>query len=88
MATKAWTGDLDGMAKRRAVRVLTVYSKTLYFIDRGTQRGVVYDAMKRFEEMLDRQNKDKARRIEVDSSGLARGPAAGTGRRPRRYRRG
>src|SRR5262245_39788789 len=35
-----WTGDLDGMIKRRRIRVLTPYSRTHYFIDRGVQRGL------------------------------------------------
>src|SRR4029453_14932087 len=30
--TKPWTGDLDGMAERRMIRVLTAYSRTQYFI--------------------------------------------------------
>jgi membrane-bound lytic murein transglycosylase MltF len=34
-----WTGDLDGMIERGFIRVLIVYSKTLYFVDNGTQRG-------------------------------------------------
>ena len=37
---KPWTGDLDGMIERRVIRVLTVYSKTIYFVDKGVQRGV------------------------------------------------
>src|SRR5512138_1076642 len=32
-AVKPWSGDLDGMIKRRVIRVLTVYSKTMYFLD-------------------------------------------------------
>jgi hypothetical protein len=32
---KEWTGDFDGMKKRRLVRVLTVYNKTNYFIDKA-----------------------------------------------------
>ena len=43
---KIWTGDLDGMIKRRVIRVLTVYNKTYYFLDKDTQRGIVYDVMK------------------------------------------
>ncbi|HVP58278.1 MAG TPA: hypothetical protein VMU02_09275, partial [bacterium] len=43
-ATKPWTGDLDGMIKRRVIRVLTVYSKTFYTVDKGVQRGAAYDA--------------------------------------------
>jgi len=38
-----WTGDLDGMIARRVIRVLTVYSKTFYFVDKGIQRGTTYD---------------------------------------------
>ena len=36
-----WTGDLDGMTKRRFVRFLVPYNKTLYMIDRGRQMGLV-----------------------------------------------
>ncbi len=30
-----WKGDLDAMIERRVIRVLTVYSKTFYFTDKG-----------------------------------------------------
>jgi ABC-type amino acid transport substrate-binding protein len=40
---RPWTGDLNGMAERRMIRVLTAYSKTQYFIDRGMPRGTAYD---------------------------------------------
>ena len=36
-----WTGDFDGMKERRLVRMLVVYSKTFYFIDKATQRDGV-----------------------------------------------
>jgi membrane-bound lytic murein transglycosylase MltF len=52
-----WTGDLDGMLKRRRIRVLTTYSKTHYFIDKGQQRGVAYDAFKEFENVLNKKYK-------------------------------
>jgi membrane-bound lytic murein transglycosylase MltF len=52
--TKPWTGDLSGMAERRMVRVLTTYSKTQYFIDRGTPRGTAYDQGKLLEETLNK----------------------------------
>jgi hypothetical protein len=32
------------MVKRRVILILTPYSKTHYFIDKGVQRGIVYDA--------------------------------------------
>jgi len=54
-AMKPWTGDLDGMIKRRFIRVLTVYSKTFYFLDKGTQRGGTYDFFRLFEEDLNKK---------------------------------
>jgi membrane-bound lytic murein transglycosylase MltF len=48
-------GDLDQMIKRRQIRVLVVYSKTFYFLDRGRQRGTTYDTMRAFEDDLNRR---------------------------------
>jgi membrane-bound lytic murein transglycosylase MltF len=64
-ATKAWTGDLDGMIKRRMIRVLVPYSKTFYFVDRGTQRGLVYEAFRIFEDDLNKKLKSKNIRVHV-----------------------
>ena len=52
--TKPWSGDLDGMVERRTVRVLTAYSRTLYFVDAGTPRGTAYDQGKLLEEYLNK----------------------------------
>jgi len=53
---KVWKGDLDGMIKRRVVRVLIPYNKTLYFLDKdGQQRGLMYDMMTAFEQDLNKQ---------------------------------
>ena len=52
---KKWTGDFDGMVKRRVIRVLVVYSKTFYFLDKGTERGIAYDALKLFEDDIIKQ---------------------------------
>ena len=51
---KPWTGDFDGMVKRRTIRILTPYSKTHYFIDRGIQRGIVYDSGMKLEEHVNK----------------------------------
>jgi membrane-bound lytic murein transglycosylase MltF len=52
----AWTGDLDVMAQKRAIRVLVPYSKTLYFVDYGgVQRGISYDFMRAFEDSLNQK---------------------------------
>jgi membrane-bound lytic murein transglycosylase MltF len=49
---KPWMGDLDGMIERRVIRVLTVNSKTIYFIDKGVQRGTAVDYARMFEKEL------------------------------------
>jgi membrane-bound lytic murein transglycosylase MltF len=63
--TSVWTGDLDGMIKRRRIRVATTYNKTHYFIDRGVQRGGVYEAFKLFEDELNARLKLKNLRVNV-----------------------
>ena len=52
-----WTGDLDGMIQRRVIRTLVAYNKTNYFVDKGTQHGIAYDAMKEFETELNKNKK-------------------------------
>ena len=60
-----WTGDFDGMRDRRLVRMLVVNSKTYYFIDKGTQRGLSYEIGMLLEKALNAGNKDRARPIRV-----------------------
>jgi membrane-bound lytic murein transglycosylase MltF len=60
-----WKGDLDGMIKRRMIRVLLPYSKTHYFIDRGVQRGVGYDALRKFEDDLNAKLKTGNLRVHI-----------------------
>jgi membrane-bound lytic murein transglycosylase MltF len=66
---KPWTGDLDGMIKRGFIRVLTVYSKTFYTVDKGIQRGAAYDAGTLFVEDLNKKlakdNKLKQKHIRL-----------------------
>jgi membrane-bound lytic murein transglycosylase MltF len=62
---KPFTGDLDGMLERRRVRILVVPSQTAYFVDKGTQRGITYDAGIAFEDELNKKRKKGSPRIEV-----------------------
>jgi membrane-bound lytic murein transglycosylase MltF len=62
---RMWHGDFDGMLERRTIRVLVPYSRTLYFNDKGAQRGLVADSLKEFETFLNRKHKLKARPITV-----------------------
>ena len=63
--SQKWTGDLDGMVNRRVIRVLTLYNKTMYFLDKDTQKGIVYDAMKAFEEDVNKTRKTGNMRVHV-----------------------
>jgi ABC-type amino acid transport substrate-binding protein len=68
---KPWTGDLDGMIQRRVIRILTVYSKTFYFVDKGVQRGGAYDAGRLFVEDLNKKlakdSKQKHKHLKVQA---------------------
>ena len=45
------------MVKRRRIRILTPYSKTHYFIDKGVQRGIVYEGALKLEYDINKQLK-------------------------------
>ena len=62
---RVWKGDLDGMKKRRLVRVLVVYSKTFYFLDKARQRGATYEAGVELEKELNPTRKSRTRPIRV-----------------------
>jgi membrane-bound lytic murein transglycosylase MltF len=66
---QSWEGDLDQMVQRRIVRVLVVPSKTFYFNDKGTQRGITYDAFQLVEQELqkrtDQDEKLKRKHLKV-----------------------
>ena len=67
-----WTGDWDGIVKRRALRVLVVYSRTFYFVDKGVQRGLTYEAFKGFEDDINKKLKTKALKFHVVFIPIAR----------------
>jgi len=47
-----WTGDLDVMAEKRVIRVLTVYGLGRYYLDDGREKGMTYEWFKMFEEFI------------------------------------
>ncbi len=65
VTTRPWTGDLDGMIQRRQIRILVPYSKTFYFVDRGTQRGLAYDIGHLFEDDLNRKLHNQHIRVHI-----------------------
>src|SRR5262249_52910971 len=52
---KPFTADLDGMIKRRIIRVGVTFNRTFYFIDKGTQRGLSYEYATLFEDALNKK---------------------------------
>lgn len=71
--SQPWTGDLDGMVKRRTIRVLVPHSKTMYFIDLGgNQRGISYELMREFEDELNKTLKTGNLRINLHFIPVAR----------------
>jgi membrane-bound lytic murein transglycosylase MltF len=62
---KAFTGDLDELVKRRAIRVAVTFNRTHYFIDRGQERGLTYEWMKIFEDDLNKDLKTGKLKVHV-----------------------
>jgi membrane-bound lytic murein transglycosylase MltF len=63
---KPWSGDLDGMIERRAVRALVAPSRMQYWIDRGRQSGAEYELLRKFEEVLNTKYKSKRKHIRIN----------------------
>ena len=61
----ARTGDLDTLLERREIRVLVPYSRTLFFNDKGAQRGLTADTLRDFEIFLNRKYPKKGYPITV-----------------------
>jgi len=60
LANKPRTGDFDAMVNSRVIRVLVPYSRTLYFSDKGHERGLTAQLVRDFERYL---NKTYAERL-------------------------
>lgn len=54
-AQRVYTGDFDTMLKRRIIRVLVPYSRTLFFNDKGKERGITADNFRQFELYLNKK---------------------------------
>src|SRR2546426_462168 len=53
--SRPWTGDFDQMLERRRIRVLVPYSRSLYFNDKGFERGLSAESVRAFEKWLNRK---------------------------------
>jgi membrane-bound lytic murein transglycosylase MltF len=55
ISSKVLTGDFDQMLEVRTIRVLISYSRTLYFNDKGRERGITADTVRDFERWINRK---------------------------------
>ena len=62
---KPYTGDFDGMVKRRLIRIGVTFNRTFYFVDKGIPRGVVYDYGRYLEERLNADLKTGNMKVHV-----------------------
>jgi len=72
MIGRPFTGDLDGMEARRMIRVGVTYNHTHYFVDEGSQRGLTFAYLKRFEDQLNTARRTRNFRIHVVVVPMAR----------------
>jgi len=52
IVNKPWTGDFDRMLERRVIRVFAPYSRSLYFNDKGRERGLAVELVRDWERYL------------------------------------
>src|SRR3954466_5521962 len=60
-----YRGDLDVLLRKGAVRVLTAFSKTDFFVDKGESGGVTYEYMRAFEAFLQERQGGKGAKAVV-----------------------
>jgi membrane-bound lytic murein transglycosylase MltF len=56
IANKPWTGDFDAMLERRMIRVYVPYSRSLYFVDKGRERGIAVELIRDLERWLNQRH--------------------------------
>lgn len=61
----AQDGDLDSLVKRRQIRAAVPWSRTDYFIEKGRQHGMSWEAAREFEAWINRRYQRTLRRIHV-----------------------
>jgi membrane-bound lytic murein transglycosylase MltF len=60
------TSDLDGILKRRHIRVLIVFNRTNYFLARGVQMGFEYSLLRDYEKVLNQGKGKRDQKIHME----------------------
>jgi membrane-bound lytic murein transglycosylase MltF len=55
VASKPWTGNFEAMLERRMIRVYVPRSRSLYFIDKGRERGIGAELIRDFERWVNQK---------------------------------
>lgn len=65
--TQASTEDFGAILERGFLRVLVPYSRTFYFLDQATQKGITYESLVLFEKHINKKlgNKSKIPKVRV-----------------------
>jgi membrane-bound lytic murein transglycosylase MltF len=56
VTAKPWTGDFDRMLERRVIRFDVPFSRTLYYNDKGRERGLAAELARDFEQFVNRKH--------------------------------
>jgi membrane-bound lytic murein transglycosylase MltF len=67
-----FAGDFDQLVQRRLIRAGVVFNRTQYFIDRGVQRGIVFEALQLFEQEINARLRTGSLPVHVAFVPLAR----------------
>ncbi|MBI9091279.1 MAG: lytic transglycosylase F [Desulfobacterium sp.] len=62
---KRWTGDYAELVQHRVIRALVPYSKTYFFLDKATPRGVTHDLLMEFEKTVNTQLERRHLKVHV-----------------------
>ena len=65
LTNKPWFGDFDRLLERRMIRVLVPYSRSLYYMDRGRERGLTAELVRDFEQYVNRKYRSGKRPVTV-----------------------
>lgn len=63
-----WKDDFDGLLRRRTIRILVPYSRTLFFQDKGTLYGTTVQAAQALEAWINKTTKPAPARWSSASS--------------------
>jgi membrane-bound lytic murein transglycosylase MltF len=59
LEARPWLGDFDAILERRMLRVLIPYSRTLFFIDKGQERGITAELARDLERYINQKYKQQ-----------------------------